>query len=149
MNISELQAKADRLERELRETRELLARETHDPQAVTAELTRSRAYAFNAQTSSVEDIVAGCSESIDRYGFCVLDNVIPADQVNAIRDEIVAAEAVIGKNIGYLRMRAPMPKHCSGAGRRIMACSCGVCAGLGMVRSHPTISPLCRNTPST
>ena len=103
MNISELQAKADRLERELRETRELLARETHDPQAVTAELTRSRAYAFNAQTSSVEDIVEGCSESIDRYGFCVLDNVIPADQVNAIRDEIVAAQAVIGKNIDGIK----------------------------------------------
>ena len=48
MNISELHAKADRLEQELQETRNLLARETHDPETFTADLARTRAYAFNA-----------------------------------------------------------------------------------------------------
>lgn len=99
MNISELHAKADRLEKELQEIRELLARETHDAAAVTAELARTRAYAFSAQTDPVEDAVAGCADSLSRYGFCVIDNVIPTNQVDAIRDEIVVAQATIARNI--------------------------------------------------
>ena len=41
MTISELHAKAARLERELQETRDLLARSTHDPEAVSADLVRT------------------------------------------------------------------------------------------------------------
>ena len=48
MNISELHAKAARLDRELHETRELLDQANHDPEAVTDDLIRTRAYAFNA-----------------------------------------------------------------------------------------------------
>lgn len=47
MNISELRSKASRLEKELQATRDLLAQATHDPEATTADLARSRAYAFN------------------------------------------------------------------------------------------------------
>ena len=98
MNIHDLYTRAVRLEEELKETREEIARATHDPDAVTAELRRTRAYASSAEAGSIEDTVAGCADSISRYGFCVIDNVIPADQVDTIRDEIVAAQATVARN---------------------------------------------------
>ena len=61
MNHSELQAKATRLERELQETHNLLT-STIDPEVVTADLARTRAYAFDSAKMSVEDVVAGCAD---------------------------------------------------------------------------------------
>ena len=98
MNIPELHANIDRLERQLQETRDQLARAAHDPAAVTAELARTRAYAFDAASPAREDTVNGCAESLGRYGFCVIDNVIPADQVDGIRQEIEDAQVTIGRN---------------------------------------------------
>jgi len=80
MNISELQAKASRLERELQATRGLLAQATHDPEGATADLARTRAYAFDSASLRLEEVVSGCADSLSRYGFCVVDNVIPADE---------------------------------------------------------------------
>ena len=101
IRISDLHAKIDHLERELRQTRKLLARETHDSAAVSAELGRTRAYAFAA--GGGEESVAGAAESLARYGFCVIDNVIPTGEVDAIRDEIVAAQEQIADNIAAIR----------------------------------------------
>lgn len=98
MNINELYKKSTRLEEELKATREQIAQVTHDPDAVTAELKRKRAYAFSAAAGPIEDTVAGCADSISRYGFCVIDNVIPTDEADAIRDEIFAAEGTIRAN---------------------------------------------------
>ncbi len=102
MNRDELHAKAVRLERELRETRELLRRACHDPGAFTAELVSTRAYAFNA-ARPVAEVVSGCADSLDRYGFCVIDNVIPDGEVEAIREEVAAARDVISRNIQAIR----------------------------------------------
>lgn len=98
MGIIELHAKAARLERELQETRELLAQETHASEAITTELRRSRAYAFDAASLPLEEVVAGCADSLERYGFCVVDHVIPPDEVDAIRKEAEAAHATIERN---------------------------------------------------
>jgi len=98
MSISELHAKATRLERELQETRELLAQATHNSEAVTTELARTRAYAFDASALPIEKVVAGCADSLERYGFCVVDHVIPPDEVDAVREEAVAANATIEQN---------------------------------------------------
>lgn len=103
MNIDELHAKVAGLERELQETRGRLSRATCDPEAVTAELRRTRAYAFSATTDPVEEVVERCADSLDRYGFCVIDNVIPNDQVDAIREEIVAAQVTAARNIQAIR----------------------------------------------
>jgi ectoine hydroxylase-related dioxygenase (phytanoyl-CoA dioxygenase family) len=97
MNITELQAKADRLERQLQGTRDLLA-SAQNAGAAAAELARTRTYAFNA-TDPVENVVTGCANSLERNGFCVIDNVIPADQVDAIREEAVAASVKVEQNI--------------------------------------------------
>ena len=103
MNISALHAKAARLERELQETRDLPAQATHDAEAITSELARTRAYAFSAKTLPIEEVVEGCTDSLDRYGFCVIDNVIPARQVEAICQEVKAAQSTIAQNRKVLR----------------------------------------------
>ena len=79
MSGAELRATASRLERELEEVREQLRREHSDPSASTAELVRSRAYAFDA-AAPLEGMVATCADSLSRYGFCVVDGVIPENQ---------------------------------------------------------------------
>ena len=99
MNIPQLHAKAARLERELQETRDRLAQATHDAQAATAELARTRAYAFSATANPVEDSIAGCADSLGRYGFCVVDDVVPSGQIHAIRAEIEAAQTTIARNM--------------------------------------------------
>ena len=99
MNITELHYRAARLEAELRETRELLARATHDPGALAEELAQTRAYAFSANADPMETAMSGCADSLRRYGYCVIDNVIPGEEVETIRDEIVAADVRIKGNI--------------------------------------------------
>jgi ectoine hydroxylase-related dioxygenase (phytanoyl-CoA dioxygenase family) len=98
-DIAALHAKAHRLEQDLQETLDLLAQETHAAEAVTAELVRTRGYAFNAAADPVEEAIAGCVDSLSRYGFCVLDNVIPSGQVDEIRDEVVTARSMITRNV--------------------------------------------------
>lgn len=98
MNINDLRKKAAELESELNEVRDHIARATHDPDAATAELKKNRAYAFSAQADPVEETVAGCADSLARYGFCVIDNVIPPEETKSIRDEILAADEKIRTN---------------------------------------------------
>ena len=99
VNVNELHAKAARLEQELKETRDELVRATHDPEVFTAELERERAYAFSGSTEPVEVTLEGCADSLSRFGFCVVDNVIPENEVDAIRDEVVSAQAISARNI--------------------------------------------------
>ena len=84
MDISALHAKAARLERELREIRDRIAQVEHDPEAVADDLARTRSYAFSAEALSVDEVVEGCADSLDHYGFCVIDNLIPSGEVDAI-----------------------------------------------------------------
>ena len=97
-NISELYAKAARLERELRETQDCIAQVEHRPEMVADDLARNRGYAFSAEELPVDEVVAGCADSLDRYGFCVIDNVIPSGEVDAIREEVREARSKIDRN---------------------------------------------------
>lgn len=99
VDISELHGKIARLELELQEARDLLAQATHDSEALIADLIRTRAYAFSAANDPIEKVVTGCADSLSRYGFCVIDDVIPPDQVDDIREEAVAAHVRVSKNI--------------------------------------------------
>ena len=102
-NVAELRARAARLERELRETRRLIGQAAGDTEAASAELARTRGYAFDAAALPTEQVVSGCAESIRRYGFTVIDHAIPAGQVAAVRDEVIAAERIIERNIAAIR----------------------------------------------
>ena len=103
MKISELHAKIMRLEQELRETRELLAQSTHDAEAFTRELCRTRAFAFSAETLSADEVINGCTDSLDRYGFCAIDNLIPSSEVAAVCDEVKAAHVTIDRNMKAIK----------------------------------------------
>jgi hypothetical protein len=98
MNTPQLKAKIARLEQELDGARKKL-HATNDPTALAAELTQSRAYAFDANTLSEEEMVEGCSGSLENYGFCVIDNVIPTEEVPTIRQEIIEASTKINQNL--------------------------------------------------
>ncbi len=99
MNIAALHAETARLEKKLQETRNLLAQATHDPEAITAYLARTRAYAHNAENLPIEDTIQGCTDSLNSYGFCVIENAIPASQVDEIREEILTAQKASARNI--------------------------------------------------
>lgn len=103
MNISQLQDKVVRQEQELEKTRQQLAQASHDPATFTTELAQSRAYAFDPTTRPVEEVVEGCTNSLSRYGFCVIENVIPTYEVPAICQEILEAQAKVGRNIRAIR----------------------------------------------
>ena len=102
-SITELQARAARLESELRETRSLLERAAHDADTVTADLVATRAYAFSARSLPTDDVVSGCADALDRFGFCVIDDVIPGADVAAIREEVERAEVSIAGNMQAIR----------------------------------------------
>ena len=76
-----------------------------DSEAVSAELARTRGYAFDAASLPMEQVVSGCAESIHRYGFTVIDHVIPSDQVAAVREEVKAAQPMIDGNIAAIQER--------------------------------------------
>jgi multidrug resistance efflux pump len=99
MKTPQLEAKIARLEQELSGVRKQLADATHDPTTLAAELAKSRAYAFDANTLSTEEMVEGCAGSLDNYGFCVIENVIPTEEVPTIRQEIIEARAKINQNL--------------------------------------------------
>ena len=84
-------------------TRELMAQATADVEAVSADLARTRAYAFDAGATPLEEVAAGCADAVGRYGFTVIDHVIPPAQVAAVRAEVVAAQAAIERNLAAIR----------------------------------------------
>lgn len=60
-----------------------------DPAALsTDQLVATRAYSRNLETDTVDEIVEGCTLSLRRYGFCVIDHAIPREQVPAVRHEL-------------------------------------------------------------
>ena len=73
---------------------------TDDPATGAIELSRSRGYAFDADATGA---VEGAAEALARYGFCVIDNVIPTDEVAAIRAEVDRAESTIASNMAAIR----------------------------------------------
>ena len=95
MCISQLQAKVSRLEQGLEGTRQQLVHGIDSPATFTAELAQSRAYAFAPKILSLEDVVEGCAGSLDNYGFCVIENVIPTEEVPAIHQEILETQTTV------------------------------------------------------
>lgn len=60
-----------------------------DPTALTTEeLKATRCYARDCEVHSVEEIIAGCSDSIRRYGFACIDHVVPREMVAAVYHEL-------------------------------------------------------------
>ena len=147
MNISQLQDKVARQEQELEETRQQLAQASHDPATFTDELAQSCAYAFDPTTRPVEEVVKGCANSLSRYGFCVIENVIPTDEVPAIRQEILETQTRVGRNIRAIRELVDS----EGLNDQELLTSDKVSLRpvrrVGRPPNHPMTSCGCRNTP--
>ena len=68
--LAALRARALRQERELRETQEQMARVTNQVEAVSADLARSRAYAFDARAPLAEAVEAAPARSLATASRC-------------------------------------------------------------------------------
>ena len=67
------------------------------------QLSKKREYAFNLSTLSDNDLINGCSKSIKTNGFCVIDNLIPRNEVQSIREEIIEAQKKSRNNINLIK----------------------------------------------
>jgi ectoine hydroxylase-related dioxygenase (phytanoyl-CoA dioxygenase family) len=94
-STAELKARKASLAVELSEIRRELARRKNIP-LTTEALKENRAYAFNAN-SPMNMVVKSCVDSLTRYGFCVVDEVIPSDQTEKLRGEAEQAEINVKK----------------------------------------------------
>lgn len=106
MSVTDLAVQVERLESELHLAKTRLARATADPVAATRELAASRAYAFDANAPA-DELAAGCLDALDTYGFCALENVIPAAAVDDVREEVVAANRRSAANLAALQRLPP------------------------------------------
>ena len=100
-SIEELETEKSRLAEEMRQLDYELDLRRGIPTTAEA-LKESRAYAIDAALP-VEEVVQGCSDAIDRYGFCVVDNVIPVDCIGEIKREAEKAEERVEGNARAVR----------------------------------------------
>ncbi len=63
----------------------------YDPRAAAAALAASRDYARSVRDHGETEAVRGCAEALAKYGFCVLEHVIPDADISRVRMEIVEA----------------------------------------------------------
>lgn len=54
----------------------------------TPQLVATRAYARDVERHDLEEVVAACSLSLRRYGFCCVDHVIPGEEVEQVKWEL-------------------------------------------------------------
>ena len=100
-SIENLTAKEAALTAELLDVRRALAAARGIPLS-TAELKSNRSYAFDA-TGPQNEVVLGCADALARYGFCVVENVIPHDEIRALREEAEQAEIHVEGNARAVR----------------------------------------------
>ena len=100
MNRSTLIDRINTLKSELNEAEAELAALEGSPARLAEELRATRGYATKAGSATAIDDAAA---SLHRYGFCVVDGVIPQDVVADVRDEVNAAEVLIKENVTRAR----------------------------------------------
>ena len=100
-SIEELESEKSRLAEEMRQVDYELALSRGIPMTAEA-LKASRAYAFDAALP-IDEVITGCSAAIERYGFCVVDNVIPFGHIEGIRIEAEKAETLVETNAHAVR----------------------------------------------
>ena len=66
-----------------------------DAVALAERLQSSREYARSCAELPVDAVIAGCLESLETFGFCVIDHVIPEPELTAVVDEIVTVTPAI------------------------------------------------------
>ena len=100
--VEALRHRVEALERELAVTRASLAPAVpgRSPEALADELRSTRRYAVSAADPGAVD---HATRSLAELGFCVVDDVIPADRIPALRAEAEQAEHRVAANQARLR----------------------------------------------
>ena len=99
--IARLQTQADALRREQQQQEDVGEGDgaaEAGPARDAAELAATRDYARSVRDHSPAEVVAGCARALRLYGFCVIDRVVPEQDVPRVRDEIVEATERIPAN---------------------------------------------------
>ena len=55
-------------------------------------ITGEAGYVGNPTIFSAEEVLKGCATSFDSYGYCVIENIIPNEEVLVIREEAMEAQ---------------------------------------------------------
>ena len=83
-----------------------------DAVALAVRLQSTREYARSCAELPVEEVIAGCLESLETFGFCVIDHVIPEPELTAVVDEIVTVTpAIQDERRDYLQRSAEVRKR--------------------------------------
>ena len=97
--VEEIRNRIGSLESELLKQKELLAQHA---QAISTDLAENRRYAVSAEAGEKDVVEAGCN-SLERYGFAVVDNVIPVEKISTVREEVELAGPLIEGNLKAIR----------------------------------------------
>ena len=97
--VEEIRNRIGSLESELLKQKELLAQHA---QAISTDLAENRRYAVSAEAGE-KDVVEACCNSLERYGFAVVDNVIPVEKISTVREEVELAGPLIEGNLKAIR----------------------------------------------
>ena len=60
-------------------------------------------YSFDSKTHASKELAEKCSGSFKSNGFCVIENVIPSEEIQVIRNEILEAQEKIQNNIKSIK----------------------------------------------
>ena len=64
---------------------------------------KNKNFTFDSKNLTSKELVQRCTGSIKRNGFCVIENVIPSEEVQGIRQEILEAQEKIQDNIKLIK----------------------------------------------
>ena len=103
MKLSQLKTLAARQEKELLETKRLIEQLSANTEKNYSSFAEDRPYAFNAEGLSPSELINECTTSLNRHGFTVIENIIPAEKVAPIREEIESAEIKIERNLSAIK----------------------------------------------
>ena len=74
-------------------------------------LIKNRRYAFNSKFLNNKKNMNSCVKFFKNYGFCLLENVIPPNKIESIRQEIINAQIQSSQNIKNIQKLVKNKKY--------------------------------------
>lgn len=92
--LARIKAAIEKLQQQLQHVAADKTGRSLDPETLRA----SRDYARSCRDHSTQEVVEGCSRALRLYGFCVIDHVVPEQDIPRVRHEVVEATELIPRN---------------------------------------------------
>ena len=74
-----------------------------NPKSLSKKLNKNRSYAFDSRSLDNKKTMNNCMKFFKDYGFCLLDNIIPSNKIEIIRQEILNAQLKSSQNIKEIK----------------------------------------------